>query len=244
MKILNLGCGAKVSQDPDVLNIDWSPKHILAKLAPSSAITKLFGKDNAALLSKIKCASFKLHDLRRGIPANDNSIDAVYHSHVLEHLDRKDVDNFFSDIYRVLKPGGIHRIVVPDFQQICASYMNSFNLYHCKAKSLDSKHEDTIAECIEQSVRKDSAAYTVASSKFEKLIQKYFFGDARSRGETHQWMYDFYSLKYILKSHDFSGIEQVAYSKSNVKDWIKYGLDTDINGNEYKPRSLYVECFK
>ena len=56
-----------------------------------------------------------VHDLSKGIPFDDNSVDVVYHSHLLEHIDRKNVPTFLKEIRRVLKPRGIHRIVVRIF---------------------------------------------------------------------------------------------------------------------------------
>ena len=68
-----------------------------------------------------------IHDLRKGIPYRNNSVDAVYHSHVLEHIDRSNVKEFLFEIFRVLKPNGIQRIVVPDFYLLCKSYINNYN---------------------------------------------------------------------------------------------------------------------
>ena len=68
-----------------------------------------------------------MHDLKKGIPAADDSADAVYHSHVLEHVDREAVPGFMAEALRVLKPGGVHRIVVPDFERHVRDYLSSLD---------------------------------------------------------------------------------------------------------------------
>jgi predicted SAM-dependent methyltransferase len=45
----------------------------------------------------------------------DQSIDLVYGCHVLEHLARRDVPGALREWHRVLKPGGVLRLSVPDF---------------------------------------------------------------------------------------------------------------------------------
>jgi len=52
----------------------------------------------------------------------DDSADLIYNCHVLEHFKRRDVPRVLKEWHRVLKPGGILRISVPDFSQICEVY--------------------------------------------------------------------------------------------------------------------------
>lgn len=53
---------------------------------------------------------------------DDNSVDLIYASHVLEHFKRFEVDKVLAEWYRVLKEGGILRIAVPDFESIITIY--------------------------------------------------------------------------------------------------------------------------
>lgn len=50
---------------------------------------------------------------REPLPFADGSVDAVYCSHVLEHLDPKIAGDVIAQMYRILKPGGIAYIEVP-----------------------------------------------------------------------------------------------------------------------------------
>ena len=53
---------------------------------------------------------------------SDGSVDLIYASHVLEHFGRYEVEAVLRRWYRVLKPGGIARIAVPDFAAVVALY--------------------------------------------------------------------------------------------------------------------------
>ena len=63
------------------------------------------------------------HDLRTPLPFPNNFADAIYCSHFFEHLDIEMADKFLSECLRCLKPGGILRIVVPDFERMAKDYL-------------------------------------------------------------------------------------------------------------------------
>lgn len=52
------------------------------------------------------------------LPFKNNSIKAIYCSHVIEHLFDDTIKNLLKECYRVLKNGGAFRIVTIDFQKI------------------------------------------------------------------------------------------------------------------------------
>lgn len=51
-------------------------------------------------------------DLRNPLPFHDNSLDAIYSHHVVEHL--PNMPRHFADAYRSLKPGGVYRVAGPN----------------------------------------------------------------------------------------------------------------------------------
>ena len=52
----------------------------------------------------------------------DGSVDLVYMCHVLEHVHRKEMFDVLAEFRRVLKPGGVLRISVPDFDLLVEMY--------------------------------------------------------------------------------------------------------------------------
>lgn len=99
MKYLNLGCGIYYSTQEEWTNLDF------------------VSSGNKVLR----------HNLLNGIPFEDNTFDAVYHSHVLEHFTKEDGEAFTAECFRVLKPGGVLRIVLPDLEGIMRNYIQSLD---------------------------------------------------------------------------------------------------------------------
>ena len=58
----------------------------------------------------------------------DNTVDLIYNCHVLEHFKRREVARVLAEWKRVLKPGGILRISVPDFASLCEVYQRNSKL--------------------------------------------------------------------------------------------------------------------
>lgn len=56
------------------------------------------------------------------LPMDDQSVALIYASHVLEHFGRYEYQAVLEEWFRVLKPGGILRISVPDFAACAEVY--------------------------------------------------------------------------------------------------------------------------
>jgi SAM-dependent methyltransferase len=93
MRLLNVGCGN--CYHPSWTNVDLASKD----------------------------ADVHQYDIRSGLPFPDASFDAVYHSHVLEHLPPDEGRSLIRECFRVLKPGGTLRVVVPDLEMIVREYL-------------------------------------------------------------------------------------------------------------------------
>jgi predicted SAM-dependent methyltransferase len=57
------------------------------------------------------------------LPYEDNSIDLIYASHVLEYFNRKEAKEVLTKWHSKLKPGGIIRLAVPDFKAMVKLYV-------------------------------------------------------------------------------------------------------------------------
>ena len=183
-----------------------------------------------------------VHNLAKGIPFKSDSVDVVYHSHLLEHLDRNVAEKFLIEVKRVLKPGGIHRIAVPDLEKACRAYIA--HILSCESEPDESDdHDSFIATLLEQSVRKEAFG-TSQQNSWRRFVENFVLGDARRRGETHQWMYDRINLKAKLINIGYKEVHVQDYITSLIPNWVEFELDADEKGNQYKPESLYVETLK
>jgi SAM-dependent methyltransferase len=113
-RALNLGCGLTGIAGEGWINMDNSPNAWLSKYP---RLKWLLWKSR--LLSDFHYnihwdKSIVIRDLRKRLPFDDDSIRYVYTSHFLEHVSRGDAKRVIGEIRRVLEPGGILRVVVPD----------------------------------------------------------------------------------------------------------------------------------
>lgn len=84
------------------------------------------------------------------LPLSDNTVDLVYSSHFLEHIPRELAGDFVQECLRILKPGGILRLVVPDLEYLCRTF-----LYH-RDKGEHDKADVVMLEILDQCVRRHS----------------------------------------------------------------------------------------
>lgn len=103
---LQLGCGGEIK--PGWVNID---------LMPTQGNLDVNGSPSEGTL-------LINYDLRRGtLPLADNSCEIIYSSHFFEHLTYKNGLALMRDCYRVLNPGGIFRISLPNFRGLFRAYL-------------------------------------------------------------------------------------------------------------------------
>lgn len=147
MKMVNLGCG-------DRFNDSW---------------------ENYDFYSEKK--EVKFIDLRKSLPFKNESIDCIYNSHVLEHFEKYKAKYFLQEIYRVLKPGGIIRVVVPDLEKICREYLNQLDQAVSGGITSSDKYEWMMLELLDQMVRTKSGGLMVDFLKSNGVRNKDFIID-------------------------------------------------------------------
>ena len=72
----------------------------------------------------------------------NNSVDLIYTCHMLEHLNYEQVKEALKRWYEVLKPSGILRIAVPDFEALCKRYIYTGNIQEVKHSVSGSQKHD------------------------------------------------------------------------------------------------------
>jgi predicted SAM-dependent methyltransferase len=108
---LNLGCGNQVVDG--WINVDYFLGARLVKIPAFAFFNRVFRVFDMEWDKRIF-----LHDLTKPLPWKKGEVSAIYSSHTLEHLNKEDGSALLNEAYRVLSPGGILRIIVPDLKVV------------------------------------------------------------------------------------------------------------------------------
>lgn len=240
--LCNLGCGSR--HHPAWINLDFH------------------GNGNTVLT----------WDLRNGFPFRDNVCDAIYSSHAIEHFDRDGARRFVEECRRVLKPGGILRLVAPDLEGIVRTYLSCLDAAQRGEPEAPERYEWIVIELLDQLVRHRGGGEmlkywcqdVVPAEEFvaQRVGTEYWrarthcqgrvlanktpnareVGEFRLGGEIHQWMYDRYSLGKLMADCGFQDIHSCQADESDIEGFTSYHLDTEPNGSVYKPDSFFIEA--
>jgi len=93
------------------------------------------------------------HDILKGLPFEDGSFDAAYSSHLVEHIKPAEVHKFLSEVCRILKKGGVMRLVVPDLERIALSYLKALEKVESGNLEAEANYDWMVLEMYDQSVR-------------------------------------------------------------------------------------------
>lgn len=126
--LLNIGCGYRFSHDVRWLNVDLAPV--------SKEVQKIDAAD--------------------GLPFQDQSFLGVYHSHVLEHLDSEAGLRLLRECFRILQPGGILRVAVPDLERIAVGYLDRLAEARTGVPGSGRRHKWAVLELCDQMTRRKS----------------------------------------------------------------------------------------
>lgn len=130
------------------------------------------------------------HDVRKPLPYPATCFDAVYASHVLEHLTPREGERFLRELYRTLQPGGVVRIVVPDLEMICREYLKYLELMVSRPTDINLKRYEWIKlELIDQMVREKPGGRmteTVLTGNYDAEFLKARSGDSFIKSQASQ----------------------------------------------------------
>jgi cephalosporin hydroxylase/predicted SAM-dependent methyltransferase len=126
---LNVGCGKRFH--PEWLNLDIVPA-------------------DARVIA---------HDLLEPLPLDDATCSVVYHSHVLEHMPKDKAASLIAECFRVLAPGGLLRIAVPDLETIARLYLENLAAAANGDAAAAQRHEWMTVELVDQLARHRSGGH-------------------------------------------------------------------------------------
>ena len=120
-----LQLGAFDQVQPGWLNTDVTP-HLFVARVPGLAWllhrVGLIGEERYAAHRSGAFRGVSYLDVGRRFRFDDDTFEAVYTSHLLEHLDPDVAQRCLHEIHRVLAPGGVLRIAVPDLDGVVSQY--------------------------------------------------------------------------------------------------------------------------
>ena len=241
--LLNLACGTQT--DPQWNNLDFSPYALLCRrplLVKLLRISGFLSDQRYARLQELDPTLIRWN-LARGIPFEDETADVVYHSHFLEHLERDSALVFLRECHRVLKPGGIIRVVVPDLHLLISAYCAAFADLE-SGKVLTEKAQECAVYCLFDQMVRGKVSGAEEQKPWVRRIEHLIRGNAETCGENHRWMYDQYSLGRVLLRTGFTDVQQHRANTSSIAGWNHCFLDHDTAGTVYKPNSLFMEARK
>ena len=159
------------------LNFDASPTLRFERL-PIIGLLRL--KNGGRLPSNARYG-----DITKGLPIADGSAAGVYACHVLEHLAFTDFHIALRNTIRLLKPGGIFRLIVPDLRWRAEAYL----------RNGDSNANSAFLRSVYlgMEVRSRSLRAMVISA----------FGNS-----SHLWMWDEPGMREALQSAGFQNIRR------------------------------------
>jgi predicted SAM-dependent methyltransferase len=161
-----------------------------------------------------------------GLPFADGSARCVFVSHLLEHLFYpRDVQPFLKEVRRVLAPGGVLRVVVPDIEQCIKAYANN-------DRSFFASRRETWAWWPENPTRlEDFLGYAGAGAEPAWLF------------ESHKYGYDFETLSKVLTEAGFRSVVRSGYMTSSREE-LRVDHASAVASAKYGDRhySLFVEA--
>ncbi|MDC0253319.1 class I SAM-dependent methyltransferase [Bacteriovoracales bacterium] len=140
----------------------------------------------------------------------DNSCEIVFCSHVFEHIPHIKLPMVISEINRVLRPGGIFRMLTPDLEVIAKAYVEKDENFFKAAKSED------------VNIRQDLGFggmfmnFIVSPGQdtilFDRGLNEFIGGYA------HLYSYDFEMMRVLFDKLGFTNIVKSPFNGSSIKE--------------------------
>lgn len=178
---MRVNCGCGPNPTPGWVNLDNSPSVRLARHLWFAKIARKLGLLASEQMLLVLSASEKhIHWANaQRLPLKSGSVDVLYSSHMVEHLDREEASAFLKEARRVLLPNGIIRLVVPDLAKLVEAYERSGDANaFIERMHVCTPHPRTLLE----------------------RMRRFLVGQ-----RNHLWMYDAASLVQLLTSSGFVG---------------------------------------
>ena len=160
-----------------------------------------------------------IYDARKKLPFEDGSVKGIFTEHFFEHVDYEEqAPLLLAECHRVLQPGGVIRIIVPDAEKYIRAYVSGGWDQLSSIRPLAPGHTDV--------------HFPVRYNTPMELINVVF-----RQFEEHKFAYDFETLAFVLESAGFRNVRKQGFGESMAPEIC---LDLERRASE----SLYVEAMK
>ena len=144
------------------------------------------------------------------IDLDDNSVAIIFCSHVVEHIPQIKIEEVLNEFNRVLKPGGVLRILTPDMGKILKAYASEDDEFFNMALQED------------PNLRTDLGGGGIVANWFNSPGQDTILLNRNLTefitGVAHQYLYDFKMLEILLNNSGFNEIFQKKFGESVVDE--------------------------
>ena len=212
MTYVHYGCGHHA---PDQwLNFDAS---LTLRVEHLPALGRLVKKNASRFPSNVLFG-----DIVRGLPVADGSAQGAYASHVLEHLSRDSMAIALRNTFRMLQPGGVFRLIVPDLETRARRYL----------ADLEAGRNDANDRLLRDS-------YLGLESEPSGLIGH--LSDRFGKNK-HLWMWDYPSIKSALETAGFVAIRRCEIGDSGDPAFAAVEQQNRFYDEQNHFRELAVHC--
>lgn len=121
---LNIGCGPSMFPYPGWINYDKEDFNPFLSWIVNVTNPKGYQVGVIDYIKNGGVFDFRHHDLRGGFAHHhDGSVDSIYLGQMIEHLNPVyEVPGFLAECFRMLRPGGVVRVVTPDIDLLINAY--------------------------------------------------------------------------------------------------------------------------
>ncbi|HEY8154704.1 MAG TPA: methyltransferase domain-containing protein [Myxococcota bacterium] len=158
-------------------------------------------------------------DLRRKLPLPDASAEGIFTEHCLEHLTVDACAEALRDLHRILAPGGVLRVIIPDGGLYIESYLR-----HRRGEPVEFPYVD--AEGRADFLRDSHYGFTPMMA-----VNRIF------RGYGHLFAYDHDTIRNLLVHAGFASVEPSSFRRGRLEALL---IDSEVRA----PQSLFVEAVK
>lgn len=167
-----------------------------------------------------------LHNITHTLPLKDNTVDIIQSEDVMEHIEYTILKKTIDDIFRVLKPGGLFRLSMPDYK---CDY-----LYNRSKKDENGNIIFDIG---------GGGRYDTINKKVIEGGHLWFpvFSSVKSLLESTNFSVDKINYLHYYNENGYPITNKIDYSKGYILRTPDH--DNRVK-NPFRPMSIVIDCYK